>query len=653
MGFSSIKRWATRIIPAAVLGLFIAGGALTAAASGPVFNSLPQDYATLQVTKAGGSWCTAANPAPCEQASASVGDTLYMLVWDHNDVPDTTAENVNAKVSIPSNAASNFTVTAKLSADNAATVTGNVAVATDQEAKLVYVPGSAQLLKNINNQMTNVNWPAGINGDDVVSANGVSLGNQGGCWQYAQAIMIQVKVEGTTPAINTNKAVAVQGGTVFSTAVTAQPNDVAGYRIFLQNTGSGTGIRPQIVDTLDAHTKYAPGTSYIRIKKNNNDVDQPIPDANIKIVTLADGRQQLTYQFTDMAPDPAASFYLVFEVKLAGTTGANSFPVGTTVVPNIATASFQNAGNVQTNQTTITVTVQQTPVVTFSVVKKVANFSNGDNTWKDILDGSAAPGDTVAYELILTNTGNTAATNVTLKDLLPAGITYVPGTAMLYNKNTTTSGVKIDDSIGGNGYVFSNVDFGNPNQQTIVFHAKLTNTCTGTQTLVNTAQAIWQNKVQAQDTATVIFACTRGLIIQKTLEVPGSTTWVKDGGVVPESSVIRYQIIVTNNGNTTVNNPVLRDTLPTDVTYDNNSLRIDGEVMDAADQNAFFNQGMLLTNFTPGMTKTITYDVKVSDCPTLGDHTLINTAFVKADSVAEISDSAKVELHVVVPTLTF
>ena len=40
---------------------------------------------------------------------------------------------------------------------------------------------------------------------------------------------------------------------------------------------------------------------------------------------------------------------------------------------------------------------------------------------------AAAQTDTITYELVLTNTGNTTASNVTIVDAAPAGTTFVEG----------------------------------------------------------------------------------------------------------------------------------------------------------------------------------------------------------------------------------
>lgn len=636
-----VTRWASKLLPAAVLGFFIAGGVMTATANGPEFNVLQDDFPTLMVAKPGQTWGTTTN--------AAIGDTVWLQVWAHNGVVDTTALDARAKVILPGEG-TNHIAKGQVWASNAALKEGTAAINVGSQSVLSYVPGSAQLLKNVNNQMTVVSWPQGVNGDDVMSANGVKIGNINGCWQYAEAVRIQVKVNGVTPQITTNKRVA-KAGDPFVTDTTAQPADSAEYQIYVENTGNGVVRAPKVVDILDAHTKYIPNTSFVRVKQNGNDYDQPIPDSNIVKENLADGRTKLTYYFVDQQPGAQNAFYLHFMVRLEP---KDAFAIGTTVIPNVSDACGSNIQCVTTNQTTITVVRQNDQVISFSLVKDVRNFTNGDVTWKDQLVGSAATNDEVEYRLTVTNTGNTSAANVTLKDILPSGVVFVPGHTYLYNKDTGTNGQLISgDAITNGGYVFSSIENGTQNQQVIIFRAKVTAnvTCPNTATKINKGQVIYLNAVKVEDTATFILGC-KGLLIQKDVK-DHSGNWVDNGGIFAESEVVTYRIIVTNNGATTVNNPVLRDVLPGNVTYVNGSLAIDGEFQNSTIQNAFFNQGMTLTNFTAGMSKTITFKVKIADCPNLGDTLLTNVAKIYADGVTEKQDTAVITVRVTRPGLTW
>jgi uncharacterized repeat protein (TIGR01451 family) len=54
----------------------------------------------------------------------------------------------------------------------------------------------------------------------------------------------------------------------------------------------------------------------------------------------------------------------------------------------------------------------------------------------------------VEYSLAYQNTGNTTATNVTITDVLPAGLTYVPGSA-------TVNGTVLTDASDTDKYNFT------------------------------------------------------------------------------------------------------------------------------------------------------------------------------------------------------
>lgn len=112
-----------------------------------------------------------------------------------------------------------------------------------------------------------------------------------------------------------------------------------------------------------------------------------------------------------------------------------------TVTPNTATANQQGLlsisatsvfDNTQTDSNTDTVTVRQVKVeVTKAASVNVVN-----------------PGDTVEYTLTYKNTGNEAALDVAIEDMLPANVTYVAGSA-------TNNGVALTDGTDADGYAFN------------------------------------------------------------------------------------------------------------------------------------------------------------------------------------------------------
>lgn len=137
----------------------------------------------------------------------------------------------------------------------------------------------------------------------------------------------------------------------------------------------------------------------------------------------------------------------------------------------------------------------------FEVTKDVSK--SGENNYSDKV--SVAPGSKVDYKIKYKNIGTMAQENVTIKDVLPAGVTYVPGSTYYSSSKTNNQWTATNsDVLTTNG-----IDFGAfaPNAALYVkFTAKIAAnddlaTC-GTNTLINTAHANTPNGGKS-DTATV------------------------------------------------------------------------------------------------------------------------------------------------------
>jgi uncharacterized repeat protein (TIGR01451 family)/LPXTG-motif cell wall-anchored protein len=84
-------------------------------------------------------------------------------------------------------------------------------------------------------------------------------------------------------------------------------------------------------------------------------------------------------------------------------------------------------------------------------VAQTVNFTNekqvrkaGSTSWSKTIDAKA--GDDLEYLITYKNIGEAAQDNVTLKDTLPNGINYVPGSTLVAN-TTNPSGLKVSDNI--------------------------------------------------------------------------------------------------------------------------------------------------------------------------------------------------------------
>lgn len=627
MNTSFIRKAASLVRGLFALGLF-AAGASVATANGPVFNGLPNDHPTIQVAKPGAQWSI--------QTSASVGDVVNIFGWIHNNADDNTnpAYNVRYKATGSTPEGSNHTLTGRITADNAATVTGTATVNVGQASRLRYIPGTAKLYKNINGTLTQVSWPAGVNPDDLVSANGANLQTILGCWANAQAIVAQYQVEGVTPQPHTNKQVQLSGGAAYSESVSARPADELAFKVFLENRGTGTGLNPKVVDTLDSRLTYVPGSSKMRVKINNVDQDINIPDSQIQF-----NGQTITWNLgSEMAARPDAAIYLQFKAKLAD---ASAFQIGTTTLQNCAQAGFTQ-GMATSNCVQISVQRDADPVVSFTIRKEVTNLTLDNGRWYDNQYNNARPKDRLAYRLTIINTGNTAAENVSLKDILPSGVTYAG--------NGTRNGATANlNGITAAGINIGTVQPGTANAQRFTFEATVADSCATPSPAVNTAQVIWNSQVRATDTAGTNISCSQSLIITKQVSANGAQ--FANQVTSREGDVVTFRIYVQNNGNTTLVQPVVRDPMPQYLSYVSGSLAIDGEFMSQTVANGFFGTtGMMLTNLAPGEGKVITFQARVADCPPFGQTIITNTAYAWAQGVAQQSAMAKVVVEVRKPT---
>lgn len=80
----------------------------------------------------------------------------------------------------------------------------------------------------------------------------------------------------------------------------------------------------------------------------------------------------------------------------------------------------------------------------FTMSKEVRKHSTTTGGWVD--NYTAMPGETVDFVVDYKNTGSVTQENVTIKDVLPAGLTYVPGSSVLANASNQTP-KKVSDNI--------------------------------------------------------------------------------------------------------------------------------------------------------------------------------------------------------------
>ncbi len=221
------------------------------------------------------------------------------------------------------------------------------------------------------------------------------------------------------PTLSSTKSVSdLDGGRV-------EPGDVLEYTVSLTNTGldAATGVR--LSDPIPPGTIYEPGSLAIVSGAGAGAATDAAGD------DLAEGGAggvvfRLGAGATATAGgrlDTGASTSVRFRVRVASTT-----PAGT-VIPNAATTDFVGAtSGTPFRDTTapVSVTVVGTPIISASKAATLAVDADGS--------GGTSAGDTLAYSVVVSNSGNQAATGVVLADTLD------PLTQLVTGSVTTTQG---------------------------------------------------------------------------------------------------------------------------------------------------------------------------------------------------------------------
>ena len=219
------------------------------------------------------------------------------------------------------------------------------------------------------------------------------------------------------------------------------------------------------------------------------------------------------------------------------------------------TVDVGEGGNAVTNSTTAAVGDQDDPDTLGDDLTETVNVNNDAAlvTVKTLLSGDSTPdeGDTVTFQIEVTNNGAAQATNVALNDLLPAGLTATAnnGTASLGSYNSTTG-------------LWAIGTLNNGASATLVLEGTVDVGEGGNTITNNTAAAVGDqddpDTVGDDLTETVNVNNDSSLVTVKTLLSGDSTP--------DEGDTVTFQIEVTNNGAARATNVALNDLLPAGLT---------------------------------------------------------------------------------------
>ena len=262
------------------------------------------------------------------------GKEYYVRMYVHNNAASNlnlVAENVVAKLNVPTTTAKNVTVQGQISASNAKpnTVWDEATFSSDNDFNLAYVAGSAIFE---NNGMGTTKLP-----DSIVNNTGAKLGYDKldgkipGCFQYAGYVTVKVKAQVSQPQeknIDLAKTVRnkTNGEKSWVETVNAKSGDTVQFQIHAKNTGSA-GIQNLVIrDILPKGLNYVAGST--KLYNTSNPKGLKVSDNVIQNSGINIGSYQ-----------PNGDAYVRFDATVSA---ENSLPVcGDNTLTNIAQASDQ------------------------------------------------------------------------------------------------------------------------------------------------------------------------------------------------------------------------------------------------------------------------------------------------------------------------
>ncbi|WP_334056460.1 isopeptide-forming domain-containing fimbrial protein [Polaribacter sp. P097] len=252
---------------------------------------------------------------------------------------------------------------------------------------------------------------------------------------------------------------------------------------------------------------------------------------------------------TYVSDDSAGNYNTTSGVWIIGTI-AN----GTTQTLNISASVDAGTGANQTtitNTTTAAIGDQSDPTTSGDVLSASINVNSVDLiTVKTVDNASPNINDTVKYSIAVSNSGPNSANNVSLTDVLPAGITYVSdNSAGAYN---VTTGVWTIGTVS--------------NRQTKVLEITATvDSDQGGNAITNTTTLATGDEADSDNSTDVLSATIN--VTSSNLITKKSITTSSGNGASFEGEVITYTISVLNDGSSNATNVSLTDVLPVGVTY--------------------------------------------------------------------------------------
>ncbi|ULL19837.1 DUF11 domain-containing protein [Paenibacillus sp. H1-7] len=352
-----------------------------------------------------------------------------------------------------------------------------------------------------------------------------------------------VTIPASAPNLTVSKSVNGTAATV---------GDTLTYTIVIKNNGIAAVNNVVVTDPIPAGAVFAAGSVTI----NGSTAPSANPAAGITIGTVNAG---ITVTIT-------------FQIQVTALLNPAQ-------LRNRASASFTSGSFSGTSLSETIVTPVYQPVI--SLVKS-ASTSN------------ATVGDTYNYVVQISNTGNYPAA-VTLTDNIPDGAVFVDNSVIIDNN-------PIPDVSPVTGIPVGSVAAGTT--VTVTFVCTI-HSLPATQKLVNTASASYSYVLpdsrpfsgSAASNTVTIPVSPPNVSVKKTASAPNVVT----------GDTLTYTSVVSNNGIANVNNIILSDVLPENVSFITGSVLVNGSPRPSANPST----GIPIGTLAPSTAATVTFEVKI------------------------------------------
>ncbi|KMP63922.1 cell surface protein, partial [Bacillus cereus] len=341
--------------------------------------------------------------------------------------------------------------------------------------------------------------------------------------------------------------------------------DTITYTTTITNTGNTAATNITFTSAIPASITFIPNSFTI------NGVQQSgaQPALGVTIPNIAPGETVTgTFQVNVISVPPSNSIMGNDTILYSYTVDPNGTPITTSISTNIVTNPVLDA------MITMVKSIDQTLVTL---------------------------GDTITYTTLLTNIGNTNATNITFTDLIPNGTTFITDSVTIggitqigLNPNTgiTIGSIAPNSSIS---IVFQVTATSTPAQNPIA------NSATASYTFIADPNApVVSRNVTSNTTFTTINTAT----ILSSKQVDKAFSHIGD--------TLTYTVTLTNNGNSSAQNVIFTDTMPSGTTFIANTFSINGVSQSGANPVNGVNIGPI----TAGATVNVSFQVNVISLPT-------------------------------------